>query len=168
MAASNVTPCGPLTQRASCCRATTHSALSSQRWSISPACRHSEDGEVEVIVDKPGNTVEDRNRPRLLCRRAKESHSLGKYRAVGSLPVCPSMKLVGKPGAGIGTPGLMSGDGKRGVAEWPKLPRPSSTLPHATCRDEALRSACGGNPDIGQTSPNDPRPIAANRRHTLL
>ena len=29
----------------------------------------------------------------------------------------------------IGTPGLMSGDGKRGVAEWPKLPRPSSTLP---------------------------------------
>ena len=24
---------------------------------------------------------------------------------------------------------LMSGDGKRGVAEWPKLPRPSSTLP---------------------------------------
>jgi hypothetical protein len=24
---------------------------------------------------------------------------------------------------------------------------------HATCRDEALRSACGGNPDICQTSP---------------
>ena len=41
----------------------------------------SEDGEVEVIGDKPGNTVEDRNRPRLLCRRAKESHSLGKHRA---------------------------------------------------------------------------------------
>ena len=61
----------------------------------------SEDGEVEVIGDKPGNTVEDRNRPRLLCRRAKESHSLGKYRAqLESLPVCPSMKLVGKPGAG--------------------------------------------------------------------
>jgi len=30
----------------------------------------------------------------------------------------------------IGTSGSMSGDGKRGVAEWPKLPRPSSTLPH--------------------------------------
>ena len=29
----------------------------------------------------------------------------------------------------IGTSGSMSGDGKRGVAEWPKLPRPSSTLP---------------------------------------
>jgi len=28
----------------------------------------SEDGEVEVIGDKPGNTVEDRSRPRLLCR----------------------------------------------------------------------------------------------------
>ena len=32
----------------------------------------------------------------------------------------------------IGTSGLMSGDGKRGVAEWPKLPRPSSTLPKRT------------------------------------
>ena len=29
----------------------------------------------------------------------------------------------------IGTSGSMSGDGKRGVAAWPKLPRPSSTLP---------------------------------------
>src|SRR6267154_4030151 len=29
----------------------------------------------------------------------------------------------------IGTSGLMSGEGKRGVAAWPKLPRPSSTLP---------------------------------------
>jgi hypothetical protein len=29
----------------------------------------------------------------------------------------------------IGTSGSMSGDGKRGVAERLKLPRPSSTLP---------------------------------------
>jgi hypothetical protein len=29
----------------------------------------------------------------------------------------------------IGMSGSMSGDGKRGVAERPKLPRPSSTLP---------------------------------------
>ena len=29
----------------------------------------------------------------------------------------------------IRTLGSMSGDGKRGVAAWPKLPRPSSTLP---------------------------------------
>jgi len=34
----------------------------------------------------------------------------------------------------IGTSGSMSGDGKRGVAEWPKLPRPSSTLPEPTWR----------------------------------
>ncbi len=31
----------------------------------------------------------------------------------------------------IGTSGSMSGEGKRGVAEWPKLPRLSSTLPTA-------------------------------------
>ena len=30
----------------------------------------------------------------------------------------------------IGTSGSMSGDGKRSVAEWLKLPRPSSTLPN--------------------------------------
>ena len=29
----------------------------------------------------------------------------------------------------IGTSGSMSEDGKRSVATWPKLPRPSSTLP---------------------------------------
>jgi len=29
----------------------------------------------------------------------------------------------------IRTSGLTSGDGKRGVAAWPKPPRPSSTLP---------------------------------------
>ena len=34
----------------------------------------------------------------------------------------------------IGTSGSMSGDGKRGVAAWPKLPRPSSTLPEETPR----------------------------------
>ncbi len=28
----------------------------------------------------------------------------------------------------IGTSGSMSGEGKRGDAEWPKPPRPSSTL----------------------------------------
>src|SRR5262245_8660876 len=32
----------------------------------------------------------------------------------------------------IGTFSLMSGDGKRAVAAWPKLPRPSSTLPART------------------------------------
>jgi hypothetical protein len=38
----------------------------------------------------------------------------------------------------IGTSGSMSGDGKRGVAEWPKLPRPSSTLPFETLYDVRL------------------------------
>jgi hypothetical protein len=32
----------------------------------------------------------------------------------------------------IRTSGSMSGDGKRSVAAWPKLPRPSSTLPDET------------------------------------
>jgi regulatory helix-turn-helix LysR family protein len=39
----------------------------------------------------------------------------------------------------IGTSGSMSGDGKRGVAEWPKLPRPSSTLPCATSKPLSAR-----------------------------
>ena len=43
--------------------------------------RASEDGEVEVIGDEPSNTVEDRNRPRLLCRGTKESDSPCRLRA---------------------------------------------------------------------------------------
>jgi hypothetical protein len=40
----------------------------------------------------------------------------------------------------IGTSGSMSGDGKRSVAKWPKLPRPSSTLPKATSSVVGLRA----------------------------
>ncbi len=40
----------------------------------------------------------------------------------------------------IGTSGSMSEDGKRSVAEWPKLPRPSSTLPS---RLAATQDVCG-------------------------
>ena len=36
----------------------------------------------------------------------------------------------------IRTSGSMSGDGKRSVAAWPKLPRPSSTLPTRTGANE--------------------------------
>ena len=43
----------------------------------------------------------------------------------------------------IGTSGSMSGDGKRGVAEWPKLPRPSSTLPFRHMPRCTLMSAFG-------------------------
>ena len=35
-----------------------------------------------------------------------------------------------------GTSGSMSGYGKRVIAEWPKPPRPTSTLPKPTCRPE--------------------------------
>src|SRR6516162_1390130 len=41
----------------------------------------------------------------------------------------------------IGTSGSMSGDGKRSVAAWPKLPRPSSTLPKRTRRGKFAMSA---------------------------
>jgi hypothetical protein len=53
----------------------------------------------------------------------------------------------------IGTSGSMSGDGKRSAAAWPKLPRPSSTLPSETSADERYTAAFGGNPDIGRASP---------------
>ena len=43
----------------------------------------------------------------------------------------------------IGTSGSMSGDGKRGVAERPKLPRPSSTLPSLQILRWNLMSAFG-------------------------
>jgi hypothetical protein len=41
----------------------------------------------------------------------------------------------------IGTSGSMSEDGKRGVAKWPKLPRPSSTLPSEKWADVPVKSA---------------------------
>ena len=48
--------------------------------------------------------------------------------------VCLAVEPAGKPDAGnrLVRFGLMSGDGKRGVAIGPKLPRPSSTLPERT------------------------------------
>ena len=48
----------------------------------------------------------------------------------------------------IGTSGSMSGDGKRGVAEWPKLPRPSSTLPERRSQRRKVMSEIGRNTDI--------------------
>jgi hypothetical protein len=52
----------------------------------------------------------------------------------------------------IGTSGSMSGDGKRSVAEWPKLPRPSSTLPLRHLMRRSDMSGVGGQADIVQTS----------------
>ena len=39
----------------------------------------------------------------------------------------------------IRTSGSMSGDGKRSVATWPKLPRPSSTLLRSYAENDAQR-----------------------------
>src|ERR1700719_291912 len=51
----------------------------------------------------------------------------------------------------IRTSGSMSGDGKRSVAAWPKLPRPSSTLPNPKCQRTPLTSGDSGKADlIGQ------------------
>jgi hypothetical protein len=50
----------------------------------------------------------------------------------------------------IGTSGSMSGDGKRGVAEWPKLPRPSSTLPSRPIPAYNSLVAVGSTADIGR------------------
>ena len=44
--------------------------------------------------------------------------------------------------------GSMSGDGKRSVAEWPKLPRPSSTLPKRTNRCSRLMSVDWSSPEL--------------------
>ena len=50
----------------------------------------------------------------------------------------------------IGTSGSMSGDGKRGVAERPKLPRPSSTLPTRTLRGVRAYVACWVKADVAE------------------
>jgi hypothetical protein len=49
----------------------------------------------------------------------------------------------------LGTSGSMSGDGKRSVAEWPKLPRPSSTLPKPTSSDVRSLVAIRGKRTLG-------------------
>ena len=55
----------------------------------------------------------------------------------------------------IGTSGSMSGDGKRSAAAWPKLPRPSSTLPKPTSKPVRRMSAIRGKPDVTQTCLDD-------------
>ena len=68
----------------------------------------------------------------------------------------------------IRTSGSMSGDGKRSVAAWPKLPRPSSTLPQRKCRSLSVTSApgmsCGraeSAASLQPMTPSEPR----GRRH---
>src|SRR5215472_5260551 len=52
----------------------------------------------------------------------------------------------------IGTSGSTSGDGKRRVAAWPKRPRPSSTLPKRTYRDDLLLVRFRGEADMHRGS----------------
>ena len=54
----------------------------------------------------------------------------------------------------------MSGDGKRSVAAWPKLPRPSSTLPLPSCPLGTLASR--------QTVGNVPRRGVVLRTETIM
>jgi len=71
---------------------------------------------------------------------------------------------------GITIPPVAAGAGRRGdrvttAVCYTLVPRGT----HATCRDEALRSACGDNPDIDQTSTNDRfRPICDISAQFLL
>ena len=48
----------------------------------------------------------------------------------------------------IRTSGSMSGDGKRSVAAWPKLSRPSSTLPKLPTQDVRYSVAIGVTTDM--------------------
>ena len=59
----------------------------------------------------------------------------------------------------IRTSGSMSGDGKRSVAAWPKLPRPSSTLPNAKCQRAPLTSDDWGKADLVQVALEECRGI---------
>jgi hypothetical protein len=59
----------------------------------------------------------------------------------------------------IGTSGSMNADGKRSVAAWPKLRRPSSTLPERRSFGLSLMPGIGGAADIagrGWTALNRP------------
>ena len=55
----------------------------------------------------------------------------------------------------IGTSGSMSGDGKRGVAERPKLPRPSSTLPSRHLARRSDVSGFGGKAEVARSDSSE-------------
>jgi hypothetical protein len=68
----------------------------------------------------------------------------------------------------IGTSGSMSGDGKRSVAEWLKLPRPSSTLPKRTNRAGLTMSVDRVQPEVAFRSRQDTGHSADFQRAGLL
>ena len=69
----------------------------------------------------------------------------------------------------IRTSGSMSGDGKRSVAAWPKLPRPSSTLPKEPSWSALGWSAYRGaaDYDAGALSSPEPQLLTLNRHARL-
>jgi hypothetical protein len=71
-----------------------------------------------------------------VSRGEGELLTVPKPRAVSLLSVYLAVSLSESRMPEIGASGSMSEDGKRSVAEWPKLPRPSSTLPKRTEREE--------------------------------
>ena len=75
-------------------------------------------------------------------------------KAVNQLPksVVREIRTPRSVGTGGGRPPPVTRwDGKRSVAEWPKLPRPSSTLPFETSRDVRSSVAIGGIADMART-----------------
>ena len=60
-----------------------------------------EDGEVVVIGDEPENTIKRQAPSETAVSRGEgELFTVPKPRAVGLLPVCPTVKPVGEPDAG--------------------------------------------------------------------
>ena len=76
---------------------------------------------IEVIGANLQNTDYDQE-PAEQALRKGEGYAIGRRRG-------PAAKSVEKPYAGNRTSGLISGEGKRGVAASRNPPRPSSTLP---------------------------------------
>src|SRR5262249_13990418 len=82
--------------------------------------------------------------------------------AISDLFHVPHGEASRRAGCGeIRTSGSMSGDGKRGVAAWPKLPRPSSTLPKVWVRS-CLADDCY-QVSTGRSSPLASRPYRRDR-----
>jgi hypothetical protein len=86
-----------------------------------------EEGKVKVIGDEPATPTIIRVLQRKLYREAKDELTPQMTLAVSDLFRVPDDEA--SRGCGKSARGSMSGDGKRSVAAWPKLPRPSSTLP---------------------------------------
>src|ERR1035437_3790266 len=80
-------------------------------------------------------------------------------KAVNQLPksVVREIRTPRSVGTGGGRPPPVTRwDGKRSVAEWPKLPRPSSTLPRRTSIDVRFLSLTGGKADVPQSRRSAP------------